>query len=286
MSRAPKMSTGHGGPAWSWQFDLEVIRNLPRLYPIEHLSEEWAWGGSGGKGIRVAVIDSGIDAQHPAIGAVQGYVAIKQVANELVFDSSQHADLYGHGTACAGIIRAAAPECELYSIQVLGSRLTSEGAVFAAGIRWAVEHKMHVCNLSLGTTKKHYYVVLHELADSAYHRNMMLVTAANNSPVPSYPSMYASVFSVAAHGIPNSSSFFYNPKPPVEFGAPGIDVRVPWQNGDWIKATGNSFAAPYITGIVARILGKHPELTVFQMKSILRALAANVIPAVDEREDS
>ena len=135
---------------------------------------------------------------------------------------------------------------------------------------------MQVCNLSLGTTKKEFFAALHELTDLAYHRNIMLISAANNMPLASFPSTYASVFSVASHGEPNSALFFYNPEPPVEFGAPGIDVRVAWQAGGWITATGNSFAAPHITGLIARILGKHPDLTVFQMKSILRALAANV----------
>jgi len=53
-------------------------------------------------------------------------------------------------------------------------------------------------------------------------------------------------------------------------------VRVAWSNGGWQTATGNSFATPHIAGIVAKILGKHPDLTIFQMKAILRALADNV----------
>jgi subtilisin family serine protease len=110
----------------------------------------------------------------------------------------------------------------------------------------------------------------------AYFRNVMLVTAANNMPVPSYPSVYASVIAVASHTGRDPYTFYYNPQPPVEFGAPGIDVRVAWQGGGYVTSTGNSYAAPHISGIVAKILGKHPELTLFQMKVILRALAANV----------
>ena len=88
--------------------------------------------------------------------------------------------------------------------------------------------------------------------------------------------MYASVISVASHDIADPYLFYYNPQPPVEFGAPGIDVRVAWLDGGWITATGNSFAAPHIAGLVTRILSKHPDLTVFQMKVVLRALSANI----------
>jgi subtilisin family serine protease len=88
--------------------------------------------------------------------------------------------------------------------------------------------------------------------------------------------VYASVIAVASHTEQDPYLFYYNPEPPVEFGAPGIDVRVAWKDGTYVTSTGNSYAAPHITGIVARILGKHPRLTLFQMKAVLRALAANV----------
>jgi subtilisin family serine protease len=148
--------------------------------------------------------------------------------------------------------------------------------VFAAGVRWAIDNGMHVCNLSLGTTRREFYALLHELTDLAYFRNVMLVAAANNLPAPSFPSTCASVISVATHTSDDAYRVYYNPRPPVEFGARGVDVRVAWRNGGWLTTTGNSFAAPHLAGLVARILGKHPGLTVFQMKTILRALADNV----------
>jgi subtilisin family serine protease len=230
--------------------------------------------------VKVAVIDSGIDAAHPAVGrSVDSYVSISAGDDGLVYDEQPHDDAFGHGTACAAIIRSLAPECELHSVRVLGPRLTGRGAVFAAGLRWAIEHGMHVCNLSLGTTKQDFFALFHELADLAYFRNVVLVTAANNMPIPSFPSLYAAVVSVAAHSGTDPNRYYYNPEPPVEFGARGIDVRVAWQAGGWITATGNSFAAPHISGIVARMLGKHPGLTPFHVKAVLRALAANVAPA-------
>jgi subtilisin family serine protease len=263
-------------PGYSAAFTPDALQTIEPIRPIDDITPEWAWAGSTGRGVRVAVIDSGIDAGHPAVGAVNGYVAITEASDGLVYNTDPHEDAYGHGTACAGIIRSYAPDCELYSVKVLGPELLGGGAVFIAGLRWAIENGMQVCNLSLGTTKREYYGMLHELADLAYFRNVMLVTAANNVRVASFPSVYASVISVAAHHVNEPYRFYYNPRPPVEFGAPGIAVRVAWLNGQWITGTGNSYAAPHITGIVAKILGKHPYLTLFQMKAILRALSANV----------
>ncbi len=268
-------------PAWSAQFAPDTLKTLAPIPPLDEITPEWAWGGSGGEEARVAIIDSGIDADHPAVGGrIGGQVAITDGPLGLLHDTEPHGDSYGHGTACAGIIRSIAPECELYSVKVLGSRLTGRGTTFAAGLQWAIENGMHVCNVSMGTTKKNFFGLLHNLADRAYFQKTMLVTAANNMPVPSFPSLYASVISVASHeGAHDPYLFYYNPYPPVEFGAPGIDVRVAWADGGWITATGNSFAAPHITGIVAKILGKHPGLTLFQMKTVLRALSANMLHA-------
>lgn len=263
-------------PAWSAQFAADALQPLTPILPIDEITPDWAWGESTGRGVKVAVIDSGIDADHPAVSGVQGYVAISEGEQQLVYNSEPHTDAYGHGTACAGIIRAVAPECELYSVKVLGARLTGRGIVFAAGIRWALENGMHVCNVSMGSTKKDLLGLFHELTDRAYFENVVMVTAANNMPIPSYPSLFSSVFSVASHDEQDPYTFYYNPNPPVEFGAPGIDVRVAWTGSDWITATGNSFAAPHITGIVAKILSNYPDLTVFQVKTVLRALAANM----------
>lgn len=263
-------------PAYSAAFAPDAVPTVAPIPPLAAVTAEWAWGGSTGKGVKVAVIDSGIDADHPAVNGVQGYVEIQDGPDGLVYDPAPHADVYGHGNACAGIIRSFAPECELYSVKVLGARLSGRGIVFAAGLRWAIEQGMDVCNLSLGTTKQDFFGVLHELADLAYFRNVTLVVAANNMPVPSFPSVYASVIAVASHAEPDPYRFYYNPTPPVEFGAPGIDVRVAWQNDGYLTSTGNSFAAPHIAGIAAKIKGKHPGLAPFQLKAVLWALAANV----------
>lgn len=265
-------------PAWSWQFEESTLPVVDRLPLPQGITKEWAWEGSTGAGVKVAVIDSGIDASHPAVGHVEGAVSLEwdDELEEVVATEGPHEDYFGHGTACAAIIRSLAPDVELYSIRVLGVKLTGKSVVFVAGLRWAIEQGMNVVNLSLSTGKRDYFDAFHELADLAYFKNVMLVSAINNVPNPSYPSEFAAVFSVAAHEGKDPLNFDYNPNPPVEFGAPGIDLEVAWQDGGTIEATGNSFAAPHIAGIVARILGKHPRLTPFQMKTVLRELAGNV----------
>ena len=117
--------------------------------------------------------------------------------------------------------------------------------------------------------------IFHDLADRAYFRGTALVSAANNVRAPSYPSLFSSVFSVAAHAEPDPWRIYYNPAPPVEFGAWGVDVPVAWKDGGGTVATGNSFAAPHIAGLVASILSKHPGLSPFEVKGILASVADN-----------
>ena len=134
---------------------------------------------------------------------------------------------------------------------------------------------MQVVNLSLSTHREAYLPLLHGIVDAAYFGGSMLVCAVNNTAGPSYPAQFAGVISVAAHERHDPFGFDYNPSPPVEFGAPGIDVDVAWRGGGNLTVTGNSFAAAHMAGLVARILGKHPDLTPFQIKTVLHALADN-----------
>jgi subtilisin family serine protease len=270
-------------PAWSEQFDPGALAPVPPLELPSPVTRDWAWGGATGAGVKVAVVDSGIDADHPAVGRVAGAVAVeldREAPDGVRYVEGPHSDEFGHGTACAGLIRRAAPEVDLYSVRVLGPTLRGTGVAFAAGIRWAIENGMQVVNLSLSTRSRDHFAVLHELADQAYFRGVMLVGAVNNVEAPSYPSQYATVFSVAARaGSHGPFSFACNPTPPVEFGAPGIDVDVPWLGGKTMRVTGNSFAAAHISGVIAAVLSKHPALRPFQMKTVLHAVADNAAGA-------
>jgi subtilisin len=267
-------------PAWSQSFTPEAIQELQALGPFAKFTPSWAWGHSRGKGVRVAVVDSGIEYDHPAVGkSVRGGVIVEydsRAKNSFrIRPDDQPSDVSGHGTACAGIIHSLAPDAELYSVRVLGRNMTGRAVQFAAGLDWAIEHDIQVVNLSLSTSLEDFFGVFHDLTDQAYFKNMILVSAVNNIPEPSYPSLYSSVFSVAAHDGHDPFTYYYNPHPPVEFGAPGIDVNVAWNNGQYLVCTGNSFAAPHIAGITTLVRAKHPRLTPFQIKTVLMACAAN-----------
>ena len=138
-----------------------------------------------------------------------------------------HEDVYGHGTACAAIIHSLAPDAEVYSIRVLGPRLTGKAFIFAAGLGWAIEHGMDVVNLSLSTSNRAHFATFHRLVDDAVFRKVMVVSAMTNWPGRSYPSEFSGVFSVAAHDGTDPKAFDFNPQPPAEWGAPESISRSP-----------------------------------------------------------
>jgi subtilisin len=263
-------------PAWSLRRDDPRAQGVPRAWPYR-IDREWAWGGSDGAGARVAIVDSGIDGDHDLVGGVQRSVVVEKTASgEPVVVEDAAGDVAGHGTACAGIIRSVAPASELWSVRVLGPSARGGASALVAGVRWAVDQGCEVVNLSLSTPKRETAALLHEAADEAYFGGTVFVAAAHNLDIQSYPWRFASVISVASHDGDDPFEFLYNPHPPVEIFARGIDIEVGWLGGSRIVASGNSFATAYIAGICALILSKHPDLTPFQVKTVLRETASNI----------
>lgn len=263
-------------PAWSLPAGAGESIRLPVTWN-EPVTRSWAWGGSTGKGVRVCVLDSGIEHGHPLVGTVDRSIAIvREEGGIVVRENDDEGDLCGHGTACAGIIRSLAPECELVSVRVLGAGYTGSAKVMLRGLEWAIEQRFDVVNLSLSTTKRDYVDRLHELADAAYFARTLLIASAHNMPVESFPWRFASVVSVGSHEDADPFTFYSNPSPPVEFFARGLELDVAWLGGGTLRSTGNSFATPHISGLCALILSKHPELTPFQVKSVLHLTASNV----------
>jgi subtilisin len=272
----PARYTGETLPAWSLPAYAAEEIALGVEWP-ERITREWAWGGSTGDGVRVCILDSGVEQGHALVGELEGAVAISRgEGDEIVVSEDEEGDLCGHGTGCAGIVRSIAPDARLFSVRVLGAGFTGSGPVLLGGLRWAIEHGFDVINMSLSTTKARFAGLLHELADSAYFRRTVLVASAHNMPVESYPWRFSSVLSVGSHEEPDPLTFYYNPSPPVEFFARGVGVEVAWIGGGTIRSSGNSFATPHMSGICALILAKHPELTPFQLKSVLYLTANNL----------
>ena len=261
-------------PAWSEPFAEGHRPDLRRSAPFEAIERDWAFGSGDGAGVTVAIVDSGVEGDHPDLaGSLAASVRVELHADGDRVVPDLPIDVVGHGTACAGIIHGLAPAARLLSVRVLGADNRGKGQAFAAGLEWAIDAGASIINLSLSSRSEAMFGTFHDLADRAYFANVLLVCAANNVAVASYPSLFAAVVSVAAHDVRDPGVWFYNPRPPVEFGAQGLDVEVPWKGGTRIVATGNSFAAPHITGYAARIRSAHPGATPFEIKTILAATA-------------
>jgi subtilisin family serine protease len=261
-------------PAWSLPAGEPPVVDAPAGWR-ESVTRGWAIDGSRGA-VDVCVVDSGIEPGHPLVGRVDSAVAVVCGADdEIEVQADDQGDVCGHGTACAGIIRAIAPDARIHSVRVLGAGATGAGDLILAGLRHAIEARHRVISLSLSTTKRRFAEELHELADAAYFNRTVLVASAHNLPVDSYPWRFSSVISVGSHEAPDAMTWYANPSPPVELFARGVDVEVAWLGGGTLRCTGNSFAAPHIAGIAALVLAKHPELTPYQLKTVLHLAATN-----------
>ncbi|WP_051063071.1 S8 family serine peptidase [Ilumatobacter nonamiensis] len=265
-------------PAWSDVFHGAGLGARPDLLLEHPITRDWAYGDRSGRGVRVAVIDSGVDGSHPLVGGVDEYVAIvvdPETESGVRIEPGPHEDLYGHGTACAGVIRSLAPEVELVSVRVLGASLKGSAGVFAHGVQWCIDNRITVANLSLSTTNDRWAETFHQLVDAAAFGRMLMVSAMANERKRSIPSEFAGVFSVACGPGTDREQFWCNGNGPAEWGAPGIGIEVAWNGHSTITTDGNSFAAPTIAGHLARIMGAHPHLTSWQARTVLAALAAN-----------
>ncbi len=240
------------------------------------VTRDWALGDSSGSGVRVCVIDSGVQPDHPDVGPVERAVAVEPDEEgyaTIVDDDS--GDVYGHGTACAGLIRALAPDVAIASVRVLGKENRGSGGAMLAGLDWAVDEGYDVINMSLSTTKRDFVDTMLDITDSAYFKGSLIVASSHNMAVESWPWRFSSVISVGSHDGLDSAEVFYNRSPPVEFFARGMDLDMPWLDGGRIRASGNSFATANMSGICALIRAKHPTLTPFEVKSVLLRIAGN-----------
>jgi subtilisin len=274
-----------GLPAWS----ISSSSARPGEFPMTTLpgvDQDWAWGGADGSGVQVCVLDTGITGGHPMVGAIdRSATVVERDDGSLGIEQCPAQDPFGHGTACAGVIRSIAPAASLSSVRVLTSGKTGTGAALLAGLSWAIDQGFDVINMSLATTQLKFAAELHDLADRAYFRRSVLVVAAHNRPVRSLPWTFSSVVSVACHDEPKPMTYYYNPAAPTEFHARGVRVPSAAPGGGTTRWTGNSFAAPHIAGICALILSKHSWLTPFQLKTVLYLCAQNALRRRGDADD-
>lgn len=272
------MAAGDRRAALTWTVrDRELRDDALEVRGNGVVTPEWAWGGATGAGVRVCVVDSGIESGHPLVGEVRSsYVAEAEEDGAVTVRETEPSDVFGHGTACASIVRRLAPEAEIHSLRVLGGKGGGSGDVLIAGLRWAVAQGFDVLNLSLSTPRPQFGEALREIADDAFFGGTTIVASAHNSRIESFPWRFSSVVSVGSHAEDDQMLLRYNPEPPVEFFALGQSVEVAGLAGTSRRNTGNSFATPHVTGLISLILSKHPGLRPFQLKSILYLLSSNI----------
>jgi subtilisin len=221
--------------------------------------------GNEGAGIKVAVIDTGINYLHEELSSVfkGGWDFVNNDADPM--------DDNGHGTHCAGIIAAAdnnqivvgvAPQASLYAVKVLNSAGSGSTSTVIAGIQWAVQNGMQVISMSLGASSG--TTSLKQACDNAYNQGVILVAASGNDykSVISYPARYSSVIAVGATDSQDVRAIFSNYGTGLELMAPGVSILSTYidvtsndgRNIDVVYMSGTSMACPHVAGAAALAL--------------------------------
>jgi thermitase len=259
-------------PLWTSQWGPEAL-NMTKAWDIEN----------GSTTVKVAVIDSGLDDQHPDFAGVP-----IEDGPDLVDHDFKPDDASGHGTHVAGIIAAARnngvgiagiARVTLIPIRVLdanghGSCLNVALAVLEAAARGA-----SIINLSLECAGD--YPPLHLAIESVTRAGVLVVAAAGNvgeGPCPAYPGAYPEVLSVTALANTTAASPSSCRGPYVELAAPGVDILSTWPGGGYRNLSGTSMAAPHVTGIAALLKAKFPAMNGSDIRHLLDSTAADIGP--------
>ena len=240
---------------------------------VSQVAAPVAWAaGNTGKGVKVAVIDTGI-AAHPDLTIAGGVSLI----------SRSYADDNGHGTHVAGIIAAkdneigtvgVAPDAQLFAVKALDRKGSGTTSDVVAGIDWAISNDMDIINMSLGST---YYSEALELAvDKAYELGILVVAAAGNTGTADtsaqnvdYPARFESVIAVAATDKDNLRAYFSSTGTEVEVSAPGVKIKSTYLNKGYATMSGTSMATPIVAGDLALLKQANPTLTNTEIRALL-----------------
>lgn len=235
-----------------------------------------------GQGVKIAVLDSGVESAHPMLAGLQftDDLAIIEEDGQFKTISGQGRDIFGHGTAIAGIIHQVVPEARIGSFRVLGEQLRSRTALICEGARQAIERGYHILNCSFGCGRPDHVLHYKEWIDGAYLRGRHVVAASNNHDFTKceWPGHFPSVITASFTGAGQNEALYHRAGTLVEFAARGQDIEVAWAGGATKKVTGSSFAAPHVTGLLARLLSCAPGVSPLQAKALLQQLAAPWTP--------
>jgi subtilisin len=251
---------------------------------IAQVKAPGAWNCSRGMGIRVAVLDTGIDNAHPDL-APNFAGGVSFVPGQTFKDGN------GHGTHCAGTIGAAingsgvvgvAPSASLYAVKVLSNAGSGQWSWLIAGIDWCIKNGMRVLSMSMGGDTAP--AALQLMCDAAFQKGLLLVAAAGNSPVKPViaPARYRSVIAVSAIDSANNIAAFSARGPDVEVCAPGVNVLSTMPGGGYGTMSGTSMACPHASGTAAVAWGAHRYATNVTMRRLLAWTADNLgVPGRD-----
>jgi len=230
-----------------------------------------------GHGVRVAVIDSGVETTHPRLAALKVVetLAFVEAAGGVEVVEDAPGDPYGHGTAVADIVHRIAPQAEIGSFRVIDGRSLSRTHLICAGVREAIGRGYHVLNCSFGCRGLAKFILPHkEWADEAWLRGVHVVAACSNldSSETEWPSHFASVVGVDLADT-GGDELYHRPDHMVSFSARGENVEVAWSGGGVQVQTGTSYAAPRVAALIARILSRHPGLPPSFMHAALASVS-------------
>lgn len=229
--------------------------------------------------VKVAVIDSGIDSSHPELaGKVESAFWCRPTKEggieTLAMPPATNNDAYGHGTGVASIIARIAPNVSFIDIRVLGADTLGAPEALLAGIDHVNYTDVRLMNISVAVGEA-YAARMLPLVDRAHHRGKMIVSATRNRPLEDegYPASMVHSIGVGNAGRGPEREWRWR-RDVIEFLGYGVDVPVAASGGGYTTQTGTSFATPIICGIVALMLGTYPDLTLYEVKALLKAFAS------------
>jgi len=258
----------------------EVLADAPFGPPAPFSPPAWVADGlrrPTGKGLTVAVIDSGWDRACNDPRVLPGVGLVDPEDDLAMLRTGDDHDRVGHGTACIHQILRIAPDTEVIPVRVFGNQLETSPGTLQAGILYAIERGVNVVNLSLGTTLEGTLHALYAACEKARRQGIIVVAAGHNSRDWSYPAIFENVIGVSAAKFESPYEYRYLPDEAHECQAWGVAQPVVWLRGEEQVKHGTSFAAPNITGIVCLFLERHPGATLEEIRELLARYAMETV---------